>query len=99
MPSRRGMRKFLTCLHTLEHYVSVNFKSSRRLQFSKSTPKSDFPFHSVRGYVYRHFKEPTMLHAESLSQPLIRTNIFLAKSQRDALKSLAAAQEISAAEL
>lgn len=40
-----------------------------------------------------------MLHAESLSQPLIRTNIFLSKDQRDSLKSLAAAQDISAAEL
>jgi hypothetical protein len=40
-----------------------------------------------------------MLHSESLSQPLIRTNIFLSKDQRDSLKSLAAAQDISAAEL
>jgi len=40
-----------------------------------------------------------MMHSESLSQPLIRTNIFLSKDQRDALKSLAAAQDISAAEL
>jgi len=40
-----------------------------------------------------------MLHAETLSQPLVRTNIFLSQSQRDSLKSLAAAQDISAAEL
>jgi predicted DNA-binding ribbon-helix-helix protein len=40
-----------------------------------------------------------MLHSESLSQPLIRTNIFLSQFQRDSLKSLAAAQDISAAEL
>jgi hypothetical protein len=40
-----------------------------------------------------------MLHAELISQPLIRTNIFLSKFQRDSLKSLAAEQDISAAEL
>jgi hypothetical protein len=40
-----------------------------------------------------------MLHSESLSQPLIRTNIFLSKAQREALKALAAAKDISAAEL
>jgi hypothetical protein len=40
-----------------------------------------------------------MLHSESLSQPLIRTNLFLSKDQRDTLFALAAAQDISAAEL
>lgn len=39
-----------------------------------------------------------MLHSEKLSQPLIRTNIFLSAEQRDT-KELAAAQDISAAEL
>jgi hypothetical protein len=40
-----------------------------------------------------------MLHSEHLSQPLIRTNIFLSQFQRDSLKKLAAADDISAAEL
>jgi hypothetical protein len=40
-----------------------------------------------------------MLHAESLSQPLVRTNIFLSQFQRDTLKELARQQDISAAEL
>lgn len=40
-----------------------------------------------------------MMHSESLSQPLVRTNIFLSKTQRTLLKSLAAARDISAAEL
>jgi hypothetical protein len=40
-----------------------------------------------------------MFHSESLSQPLIRTNMFLSKDQRASLKSLAAAQDISMAEL
>ena len=40
-----------------------------------------------------------MLHADSISKPLVRTDIFLSEFQRDTLKSLAAAQDISAAEL
>lgn len=40
-----------------------------------------------------------MMHSESLSQPLIRTNLFLSQDQRKSLKALAAAQDISAAEL
>jgi hypothetical protein len=40
-----------------------------------------------------------MLHSDKLSQPLIRTNVFLSAEQRDTLKELAAAQDISAAEL
>jgi hypothetical protein len=40
-----------------------------------------------------------MLHSEHLSQPLIRTNIFLSEFQRETLKALAAAKDISAAEL
>lgn len=40
-----------------------------------------------------------MLHSESLSQSVIRTNIFLSQFQRDSLKRLAAAQDITAAEL
>jgi hypothetical protein len=50
--------------------------------------------------VYRPIKGATkMFHSDSLSQPLIRTNIYLSKSQRELLKSLAAAMDISAAEL
>jgi hypothetical protein len=40
-----------------------------------------------------------MLHADSLSQPLVRTNVFLSQFQRDSIKKLAASQDISAAEL
>jgi hypothetical protein len=40
-----------------------------------------------------------MLHSDKLSQPLIRTNLFLSAEQRNTLKELAAAQDISAAEL
>jgi predicted DNA-binding ribbon-helix-helix protein len=40
-----------------------------------------------------------MLHSESLSQPLVRTNIFLSQFQRDTLKELARQQDISSAEL
>jgi hypothetical protein len=40
-----------------------------------------------------------MMHSDKLSEPLIRTNIFLSKFQRDTLKSEAAVIDISAAEL
>jgi len=40
-----------------------------------------------------------MLHSEFRSQPLIQTKMFLSKAHRDSLKSLAAAQDISASEL
>jgi hypothetical protein len=40
-----------------------------------------------------------MLHSESLSQPLIRTNIYLSVSQRDTVMNLARQQDISMAEL
>jgi predicted DNA-binding ribbon-helix-helix protein len=40
-----------------------------------------------------------MLHAESLSKPLHRTNLYLSEFQRDSLKMLAKAEDISAAEL
>jgi predicted DNA-binding ribbon-helix-helix protein len=40
-----------------------------------------------------------MLHSETLSQPLIRTNIFMSEFQRNTLKELARQQDISAAEL
>ena len=49
--------------------------------------------------MYRPLKETVMLHSESLSQPLIRTNLFLSKNQRDTLFALAATMDISAAEL
>jgi hypothetical protein len=39
------------------------------------------------------------LHSERVSKPLVRTDIFLSEFQRDTLKSLAAAQDITAAEL
>ena len=39
------------------------------------------------------------LHSEHVSKPLIRTDIFLSEFQRDTLKTLAAAQDITAAEL
>ena len=40
-----------------------------------------------------------MLHADSLSKPLIRTNVYLSEAQREAIFALAEAQDISAAEL
>lgn len=40
-----------------------------------------------------------MLHSEHLSQPLVRTNIFLSRFQRDSLKELARQKDITAAEL
>jgi hypothetical protein len=40
-----------------------------------------------------------MLHSEHLSQPLVRTNIFLPQFQRDSLRDLARQQDITAAEL
>jgi hypothetical protein len=40
-----------------------------------------------------------MLHSDRISKPLIRTDIFLSEFQRDSLKTLAAAQDITAAEL
>jgi predicted DNA-binding ribbon-helix-helix protein len=42
--------------------------------------------------------ETPMLHATSLSQPLRRTNLYLSEFQRDSLKMLAKAEDISAAE-
>ena len=40
-----------------------------------------------------------MLHSDCVSKPLVRTDIFLSEFQRDSLKTLAAAQDITAAEL
>jgi hypothetical protein len=40
-----------------------------------------------------------MLHSESRSTPLHRTNIYLSEHHRDALFAAAAAQDISLAEL
>jgi len=40
-----------------------------------------------------------MLHSDRISKPLVRTDIFLSEFQRDSLKTLAAAQDISAAEM
>ena len=40
-----------------------------------------------------------MLHAESLSKPLIRTDVYISAEQRDAMKALGAAQDISMAEM
>jgi hypothetical protein len=40
-----------------------------------------------------------MMHSDKLSQPLIRTNLFLSVEQRDTLKEQAAVLDISAAEL
>jgi hypothetical protein len=40
-----------------------------------------------------------MLHAEKLSQPMIRTDVYLLPSQRDAMKKLGRQQDISMAEL
>jgi hypothetical protein len=39
------------------------------------------------------------LHSSQVSKPLVRTDIFLSEFQRDTLKLLAAAQDITAAEL
>jgi hypothetical protein len=40
-----------------------------------------------------------MLHAESLSEPLVRTNLFPSEFQRNTVKELARQLDISAAEL
>ena len=40
-----------------------------------------------------------MFHSDRLSKPLIRSNVYLSESHRKALKTLAAEQDISAAEL
>lgn len=40
-----------------------------------------------------------MLHSDSLSKPLVRTNVYLSECHREALKTLAAQMDISAAEL
>ena len=40
-----------------------------------------------------------MLHAESLSQPLVRSDVYLSVAQREALKQSAREQDISMAEL
>jgi hypothetical protein len=40
-----------------------------------------------------------MLHADSLSKPLIRTDVYLSEFQRDSLKVLARVRDISMAEL
>ena len=40
-----------------------------------------------------------MLHADKLSQPLVRTDVYLSAEQRDAMKELGRQQDISMAEL
>jgi len=40
-----------------------------------------------------------MLHSDRISKPLIRTNVYLSEFQRNSLRTLAAGQDISAAEL
>jgi hypothetical protein len=40
-----------------------------------------------------------MLHADSLSKPLIRTDVYLSEFQRDSMKVLAYQRDISMAEL
>jgi hypothetical protein len=40
-----------------------------------------------------------MFHSESLSKPLIRTNVYLSEDHREAIFALAKAQDISGAEL
>ena len=40
-----------------------------------------------------------MLHAENLSKPLVRTDVYLSEVQRDSLKALARQRDISMAEL
>ena len=40
-----------------------------------------------------------MLHADSLSKPLVRTDVYLSEFQRDTMKDLARRQDISMAEL
>jgi hypothetical protein len=39
-----------------------------------------------------------MLHADNLSKPLIRTDVYLSEFQRDSLKDLARQRDISMAE-
>ena len=40
-----------------------------------------------------------MLHAEKLSEPLVRTDVYLSAFQRDTMKELGRQQDISMAEL
>ena len=40
-----------------------------------------------------------MLHADKLSQPLIRTDVYLSEFQRDTMKELGRQKDISMAEL
>ena len=40
-----------------------------------------------------------MLHAEKLSEPLVRTDVYLSAFQRDSMKDLARHEDISMAEL
>jgi hypothetical protein len=40
-----------------------------------------------------------MLHSESISKPLVRTDVYLSATQRDTMKDMARNQDISMAEL
>ena len=40
-----------------------------------------------------------MLHAEKLSEPLVRTDVYLSEFQRDKMKELGRQQDISMAEI
>ena len=40
-----------------------------------------------------------MLHSESISKPLVRTDLYLSEFQRDTMKDMARNQDISMAEL
>jgi hypothetical protein len=40
-----------------------------------------------------------MLHSESISKPLVRTDVYLSEFQRDTMKDLARHHDISMAEL
>ena len=40
-----------------------------------------------------------MLHSDSLSKPLVRTDVYISAEQRDAMKALGASRDISMAEM
>ena len=53
----------------------------------------------VKGCTYPRIKGADMLHSDKVSQPLVRTDVYLSAEQRDTMKDLGRQQDISMAEL
>jgi hypothetical protein len=59
----------------------------------------DLDYSNHKGSTYPLIGESEMLHSDSISKPLVRTDVYVSAEQRDAMKALGAVQDISMAEM